>query len=187
MNGPLRGLDERLGDALRTAAPPARLAELLADIGNVEVALPLLAAAMALAYLRMGTRVWWSALCYAVTTGVMAAVVSALKGWTDGTGPLGGTGFYPSGHAATTAVALGAAALLVGHQLSRHAWLFLWSAVALLTAGNGLGLVWRGYHWPLDVVTSWCLSVLLLSLATAAARRAPPLSGRRRSTERDRG
>ncbi|MFI8854306.1 hypothetical protein ACIGW3_29485 [Streptomyces sp. NPDC053499] len=40
-----------------------------------------------------------------------------------------------------------------------------------LVAGNGLGLVWRGYHWPLDVVAGWCLSVLLLYAAAATARR----------------
>lgn len=147
----------------------------------MEITLPLLAAAMALAYLRVGLRAWWPALCYAVTLGVMVAAVSALKAWTDRAGPLGGTGFYPSGHAATTAVALGAAALLTGRQLTLRTARFLWAAVALLTVGNGLGLVWRGYHWPLDVVASWCLSALLLCPAAAAARRTPPLSGRQRS------
>ncbi|MDJ1132599.1 phosphatase PAP2 family protein [Streptomyces iconiensis] len=117
----------------------------------------------------------------------MAAAVSVLKAWVGRPGPFGGTGFYPSGHAATVTVAFGAAALLVTRHLSRNAALFLWSAVALLTVGNGLGLVWRGYHWPLDVLASWCLSVLLLSSAAVASRHTPPLSGRRRSTAPGRG
>ncbi|MFD4774230.1 phosphoesterase, partial [Streptomyces sp. NPDC058427] len=32
----------------------------------------------------------------------------------------------------------------------------------LLTAATGIGLVLRGYHWPLDVLGSWFLCGLLL-------------------------
>ncbi|MER0482979.1 phosphatase PAP2 family protein [Streptomyces sp. Edi2] len=35
--------------------------------------------------------------------------------------------------------------------------------VALLNAGVGIGLVRRGYHWPLDVLGSWCLAGVLLA------------------------
>ncbi|NGO71470.1 phosphatase PAP2 family protein [Streptomyces sp. SB3404] len=189
-DGPLRRADERLGDALRAAAPPAWCAEPLADLGNAAVALPVLLAALlyALAAARFrrapgfagagGTGIpLGPALCCAVAMALVPAVVSALKAWTDRPGPLGGTGYFPSGHAATAAVAFGCAVLLlqVAGARAARAW---WTAAALLTALNGLGLVWRGYHWPLDVLASWCLSALLVAAAawgiTAFRRSAPP-------------
>jgi undecaprenyl-diphosphatase len=177
-DGPLRRWDETAGDALRSSTPPREVAELLADLGNLSVALPLLAVAMALALRHSRGRGWWPVLCYALALGVMAPLVSGLKAWADRTGPLGGGGFFPSGHAATSAVALGAAALLLTGLLPAVAVRAVWAAVAALTVGNGLGLVWRGYHWPLDVAASWCLGVLLLTVATAAAGHRAPLSGR---------
>ncbi|WP_217197824.1 phosphatase PAP2 family protein [Streptomyces buecherae] len=104
-----------------------------------------------------------------------------------------GNGYYPSGHAATAAVGYGAVLLLIAftwaiarpqapseaptvapeappttvaptvHTMPRAAWWWSMAALACLNAGVGLGLVRRGYHWPLDVLGSWCLSVLLLS------------------------
>ncbi|MBO8201843.1 phosphatase PAP2 family protein [Streptomyces smyrnaeus] len=173
VRGALVDRDEDLGVALRDAAPPRALAEALADVGNLEVALPLLAVAMALSLLRSRGRTWWPVLCYALATGLLAPLVSAVKAWTDRTGPLGGGGFYPSGHATITAAALGAALLLVHCGLSRAARSSAYVVVAVLVLGNGLGLVWRGYHWPLDVVAGWCLSVLLLCAAFAASGRGP--------------
>ncbi|MGP3972470.1 phosphatase PAP2 family protein [Streptomyces sp. 8N114] len=167
--GTLIGWDEDLGTDMRRAAPPRALAEALSDLGNMEVALPILAVAMALSLLRRRGRGWRPVLCYAVAMGLMAPLVTGLKAWTDRTGPLGGGGYFPSGHAATTAVALGGALLLLCDGLSRAARSSGWTLVAVLVAGNGLGLVWRGYHWPLDVVAGWCLGVLLLSAAPAAA------------------
>ncbi len=52
----------------------------------------------------------------------------------------------------------------------------------LLVLGASYGLVRRGYHWPLDVVASWCLgAVLLAGVAAAAGRTAPAVT---RSTRR---
>jgi undecaprenyl-diphosphatase len=67
-------------------------------------------------------------------------------------------------------VAIGAAALLVlplvaGARLRRA----LGAAAAVLAAGVGAGLVWHGYHWPLDVLASWCLAAALLAPVAAAA------------------
>ena len=196
-DGPLLAADERLGDTLRGDTLPVQPAELLADLGNMTVAPPLLLAAMVHAAVR--TRRWWPALCYALALGLMAALVSVLKAWTDRPGPLGGTGFFPSGHAGTAAVAFGAAALLLTTARApgpprepsardsgfptparrvprawwgcrRWGWLIL---AALLTLANGLGLVWRGYHWPLDVLASWLLSGLLLAWAARSAAAHP--------------
>jgi undecaprenyl-diphosphatase len=170
-HGPLRALDERTGDAVAASAFPSPLAQFLADLGNMPVALPVLAAAIGYAAWR-GRRAhrarWWlPPLAAALTMAAVPALVVPLKDWIARTGPpaMGHgphDGFFPSGHAATAAVAYGAAAvLLVRHHpgLRRVVTAF----VLLLQPAVGLGLVRRGYHWPLDVLASWCLSVLLLT------------------------
>ncbi|MZE75640.1 phosphatase PAP2 family protein [Streptomyces sp. SID5475] len=81
----------------------------------------------------------------------------------DGLPLAAGEGFYPSGHTATAAVAYGAAALLLLPYLRRTAARRALTAGALLlNLAVGAGLVVRGYHWPLDVLGSWLLSVPLL-------------------------
>ena len=111
-------LDARLSRAL---VHPDRFSELLADLGNVQVAVPVLA--VALAY------VAWRA----PPPGTAPLVAAARGGGpADGAGPGAGrpaeaagptapaprscrpaTGYYPSGHTATAAVAYGAATLLL--------------------------------------------------------------------------
>ncbi len=100
----------------------------------------------------------------------MAAVplwVVPLKELIARTGPpvMGpGTGFYPSGHTATASIAYGTAVLLLlpwlRGTLARRAVVVL---AVVLNIGVGFGLVRQGYHWPLDVVASWCVCALLLS------------------------
>jgi undecaprenyl-diphosphatase len=51
-------------------------------------------------------------------------------------------------------VAYGAAALLVTPYLRRR---WAMPVAVVLTVATGIGLVLRGYHWPLDVVGSLCL------------------------------
>ncbi len=108
--------------------------------------------------------------------------------------------FYPSGHGATAAVAYGVAGLLLIRGLrGRHGGdgaaagprtpaaattdratttataapttVPLAVTVVLLNAGVGLGLVRQGYHWPLDVLGSWCLAGVLLAVWCAACDR----------------
>ncbi|MFE9389570.1 phosphatase PAP2 family protein [Streptomyces sp. NPDC006784] len=174
VEGALVRRDEELGAAVRRMAPPEMPAEALSDLGNLEVALPLLAVAMTLSLLRPGGRRWWPVACYGAAVVLMVPLVLGLKVWTDRAGPSGGAGFYPSGHAATTAAVLGGALLLLSGGLSRIARRAARALVVILVVGNGLGLVWRGYHWPLDVLAGWCLSVLLLCAAFAAARHRGP-------------
>ncbi|SFL05554.1 undecaprenyl-diphosphatase [Streptomyces pini] len=175
-DGPLAEEDERLARRMREDAPPTALAEFLADLGNIEVALPVLAAALAYVWARAGRRRPPPVVLAA--TAAMAAVpalVAPLKALTGRPGPLGGTGYFPSGHAATAVVAYGAAALLVlSRGRARPRWLrwgrwALPAAAALVCAAVGAGLVWRGYHWPLDVLGSWCLGVPLLAGVLAAS------------------
>ncbi|MFC5805720.1 phosphatase PAP2 family protein [Streptomyces formicae] len=161
--GPLRALDERLDRAV-VGDGPAALTELLADLGNMQVALPVLAAAAAYALHR---RRRTQALAAVLAMALVPALVAPLKALTGRAGPLTAeTGYYPSGHAATAMVAYFCAALLVSRRLMPVA--------ALLTAATGIGLVLRGYHWPLDVLGSWFLCGALLlagSLLVSSSRR----------------
>ncbi|MEV6396549.1 phosphatase PAP2 family protein [Streptomyces sp. NPDC051907] len=163
-DGPLRALDERAGRAA-IGRGPVPLAELFADLGNLAVALPVLAAAIGYAVWRRCRR---DALAFALAMALVPALVAPLKAWVDRVGPLTAeTGYYPSGHAATAMVAYVGAALLVGGALGRR----LMPVAVLLTAATGIGLVLRGYHWPLDVVGSWCLCGMLLLACSSHSRR----------------
>ncbi|MFI5657812.1 phosphatase PAP2 family protein [Streptomyces sp. NPDC051684] len=129
------------------------------------VALPVLAAT--LAYVTWRTRAWRPVLAAVVTMSLVPALVAPLQSLVDRPGPppmAPATGFYPSGHAATAAVAYGLCVLLLRSRRLAY-------GCVLVNTAVGLGLVRQGYHWPADVVGSWCLSVLLLCAAASAVSR----------------
>ncbi|NLU76499.1 phosphatase PAP2 family protein [Streptomyces sp. HNM0575] len=161
----------RLGNLLQRNSPPDAVAELLADLGNLAVAVPVLAAAMTYAVVTGGARRWVPPVCAALALTATGLAVTLVKVWLGRPGPPGGTNYYPSGHTATAAVAFGGAALLFSLTVRRPPYWPLPATAALLTLACSAGLVWRGYHWPLDVVASWCLSWVVLTSATAAAVR----------------
>ncbi|MEU6766557.1 phosphatase PAP2 family protein [Streptomyces sp. NPDC046853] len=177
-DGPLRDADERLGPWITGSRLPDGAAEFLADLGGVAVAVPVLALAIAYAAWR-GRRAdafrWWLApVAAAVAMAAVPVLVVPLKEIIGRTGPPGmdGSGYYPSGHTATAMVAYGGAALLLLPYLrSTYARRELVIACALLNFGVGLGLVRRGYHWPLDVVASWCLFGMVLYAVTLVVAR----------------
>ncbi|MFE2033582.1 phosphatase PAP2 family protein [Streptomyces scopuliridis] len=120
----------------------------------------------------------------------MAAVpllVVPLKIWIDRPGPLtDATGYYPSGHTATAMVAYGGAALLLAshaRQVGRTRRNRAMPAAVLLTLATGIGLILRGYHWPLDVLGSLALCGMQL-LALERALRAAGSRDLSRSTRR---
>ncbi|MGW3149382.1 MULTISPECIES: phosphatase PAP2 family protein [Streptomyces] len=166
-DGPLVRADERLSRAL---VHPDRFSATLSDLGNVQVAVPVLAVVIGLALWlgrRSGADRWWlPPVAAAVLMALVPAIVVPLKAWTDRPGtpvmPWAG-GFYPSGHTATAAVAYGASTMillpLIGAALVRR---LLVAGCVVVNLGVGFGLVRRGYHWPLDVVASWCLCTVLL-------------------------
>jgi membrane-associated phospholipid phosphatase len=167
-DGPLLRLDTRLSRAL---VHPDRASELLADLGNIQVAVPVLVALLVYVGWRgraTGTDRWWlPPLAAAVLMALVPAIVVPLKeliarGGTPAVPP--GTGYYPSGHTATAMIAYGSATLVLLPWLrtsyARRGAVIL---CALLVAGVSFGLVRRGYHWPLDVVASWCLGTVLLT------------------------
>ncbi|MFI0984859.1 phosphatase PAP2 family protein [Streptomyces exfoliatus] len=161
VHGPLARLDERVSRALVDTVPRP-LSELGADLGNLTVALPVLGCAMAYAVWR-GRRI--AALYAGLAMALVPLLVIPLKEWTARPGPLEpwAQGYYPSGHTATAVVAYFGAAFLVSKRLVPVA--------AVLTAVTGTGLVLRGYHWPLDVLASLCLGVLILAVSSTCTRR----------------
>jgi undecaprenyl-diphosphatase len=168
-DGPLLGADRRVSQGL---LHPDRVSELLADLGNVPVVVPALAVVLGCVAWR-GRRAamerWWvPPLAAALLMALLPALILPLKAWTARQGTRAvpaGVGYYPSGHTATAAVGYGAAVLVLLPWL-RTAFARRAAAAggALLVLGVSYGLVRRGYHWPLDVVASWCLCTVLLSL-----------------------
>ncbi|MCP9990578.1 phosphatase PAP2 family protein [Streptomyces albogriseolus] len=188
-DGPLLDLDARLSDAL---VRPDRASELLSDLGNVEVAVPVLALALAVTAWRLRARGmdrWWLPPAAGAAAMLLVPVlVAPLKAWTDRPGTPAvppATGYFPSGHTATAVVAYGAATLLLlrllGSPAVRRGLIAL---CALLILGASYGLVRRGYHWPLDVAASWCLGAVLLAgvvLVSRSSRRTSAGTPSRRS------
>ena len=176
-DGPLLSLDSQLGAAMRRTSPPTVVAELCADLGSLTVALPVLAAAIAYAVATGGARRWLPPLYAVAAMGCVAVIVTLVKVVVGRPGPFGGHNYYPSGHTATAAVAFGGAALLLSLTMRRPPHWPLRAAAAVLTLSCSAGLVWRGYHWPLDVAASWCLGWVLLVSTTALVRRGPRRTG----------
>ena len=118
-DGPLRGADERLGRGGHRKPPPGGPPSSSPISAASPVAVPVLAAAVAYASWRghrAGPSRWWPApLGRGLAMAAVPALVIPLKELIGRTGPPGmdGTGYYPSGHTATAAVAYGGAALLL--------------------------------------------------------------------------
>ncbi|MFJ5534428.1 phosphatase PAP2 family protein [Streptomyces sp. NPDC093261] len=166
-HGPLARADQRID---RDVVRPDQVSGLLADLGNIAVTVPVLVLALCWAAWRArraGACRWWlPPVAAAGLTAALPALIVPLKELIARPGPpvMGpSTGFYPSGHTATAAIAYGAAALVLWPWLTtvraRRGLLALCAALNLAVA---FGLVRHGYHWPLDVVGSWCLCAVLL-------------------------
>ncbi|WP_425508615.1 phosphatase PAP2 family protein [Streptomyces genisteinicus] len=182
-HGPLRAADERLGRSLFHDVPAA-VAEPLADLGSMLVAPPVLA--LAVVFVVWRGREWRRAGAAVLAMAAVPALVAPLKLLIARPGPLEpGTGWYPSGHTATAMVAYAGAALLVS-PYTRRRWPV--PVAVVLTVATGIGLVLRGYHWPLDVVGSWCLfgAVLVVLCSPWSGSAGVSSSGRRRSSSRTR-
>lgn len=185
-DGPLARTDEHLGSGLLHRDT---LSGVLADLGNVEIAVPVLVvAAVYMAYRarETGTARWWAAPVAAlVLTAVLPALIVPLKDWIARPGPPvtgADTGYFPSGHAATAAVAYGTAALLLWRRArTRAARVAVLTGCLLLNAAVGLGLIRHGYHWPLDVAGSWLLCGALLWAYALLLRNVDPNVDRRSS------
>ncbi|MCX5051403.1 MULTISPECIES: phosphatase PAP2 family protein [unclassified Streptomyces] len=189
-DGLLLRVDRRVSLAL---THPDRFSGGLSDLGNVEVAVPVLAVVLAYVAWRgraSGMYRWWlPPLAAALVMALVPALIVPLKALVDRPStPLmpPSTGYYPSGHTATSAVAYGSATLLLLPWLrTAYARRTLVAACAVVTLAVGFGLVRRGYHWPLDVVASWCLCTVLLTSLWIFLVRVGSTGGRRESTTED--
>ncbi|BBB00508.1 putative membrane protein [Actinacidiphila reveromycinica] len=157
-------------------------AHVLCDLGDIAVAVPVSLAALLLAARlgrRAGLRRWWvPPAAAALALCLLPVVVGGVKSAVDRPAP-GRVradpdyGYFPSGHTATSSVAFGLAALVLLPYVRRTALRVLLAVgTALLALLVGVALVWCDFHWPLDVLASWCLAVALLA-AVAAAQRVP--------------
>ncbi|MEU3982259.1 phosphatase PAP2 family protein [Streptomyces sp. NPDC026672] len=181
-DGPLVRMDERLSRGL---LHPDRLGELLSDLGNAQVAVPVLVLALVHVSVRGrrgGVERWWAPpLSAAVLMALVPVLVMPLKEWVARPGTPAvppAVGYYPSGHTATAAVAYGAATLVLLPWLrTARARRGLVAVCCVVVLGVGYGLVRRGYHWPADVLASGCLCAVLLTLLSLVISR----STRRRS------
>ncbi len=133
-HGPLLHLDARLSRAL---VHPDRASELLADLGNIQVAVPVLVVVLVHVAWRgraSGTDRWWlPPLAGAVLMALVPVIVVPLKeliarGGTPTVPP--GTGYYPSGHTATAMIAYGSATLLLLPGCGRCTRAVNWSSPA---------------------------------------------------------
>lgn len=111
----------------------------------------------------------------------------ARPGVIDRLGPVDGSYSFPSGHTLNSAVFLGLVCLVFVPLLSNAALRrLLVGASFVLAVGIGASRVYLGYHWTTDVLASWCIAAVLLSLAhVAVVRSGPAQSGAiqvRRST-----
>lgn len=181
-HGPLLRVDARLSRAL---VRPDGFSRLLSELGDIQVAVPVLALAAGYAAWRgraAGLPLWWlPPAAAALLMVLLPAIIIPLKDWTarPGTPALPpAVGFFPSGHTATAAAAYGSATLLLLPWLRTvYARRELVIGCGVGNFGVGYGLVRHGYHWPLDVVASWCLCAVLLTALS-------PVLGLSRSTRR---
>ncbi len=163
---------------LRRAArePGARpFARVLADAGDLAVALPALAAVLGVVVRRTGrwVTVAVSAAALAATGAVVVPFKAAVGRPAPGEAVLAGhSGYFPSGHAATFAVAGGLAVAAVRSlpAVRPAARRLLVAAAVPSNLLVGAALVWCGYHRPLDVLAAWCLAGVLLAAAAAVTR-----------------
>lgn len=70
---------------------------------------------------------------------------------------------WPSGHAATSVLALGLLVALLWPGLGTAARRVAVAAAAVLALAIGLSRVYLGVHWPTDVVGGWLFGVVWLS------------------------
>lgn len=198
--GPLVDADRWLLRRFQHAAARHRglhgIGQFFCDLGNAQIAVPLLAAAIGASAWRgrrAGLSRWWARpLAAALAMAAVPLIVSVTKTLVARPspghrrlGPGSYPGFFPSGHTASASVALGAAALLVLPLLWNAALRkLLATAVLLVVAAVGVSLVWCGYHWPLDVLGSWCLCAALLSgVAMTPDGSSDSSAGQARSTD----
>jgi membrane-associated phospholipid phosphatase len=95
-------------------------------------------------------------------------------------GSLPSTSSFPSGHTAAMVALYGGLAVLITARFRSHiVGVICWVVAVLATATIGFARVYRGMHYPSDVMAGALLGLAALGVAVVAAR-----GGQRASTER---
>jgi membrane-associated phospholipid phosphatase len=190
-HGPLVGVDQRIRQAVQARAHsaawhwigvgPHAPAQLLTQLGNNQVAVPvlMLCALMAAVRHRSVRPLVAAVIGVALLLGTVipAKILIARAG--PGLSPVapGAMGVFPSGHSSTSSVCLGLGVLLLAPDLAspaRRAAVAVMTALCLLV---GAALIWCNDHWFTDVVAGWALAALIVM----ASLRIAGLGGNSRS------
>jgi membrane-associated phospholipid phosphatase len=175
-DGPLVAVDRRIRAAVQALAHSAAWrwvgdgghgpARLLTELGNNQVAVPLLAlSAVIVAARHRSLRPLLAATAGVVlllATVIPAKILIARPG--PGLPPVvpGHLGVFPSGHTTTAGVCLALAVLLLAPDLparTRRAAVAIMTALCFLV---GVALIWCDFHWFTDVVAGWALAALIV-------------------------
>ena len=190
-DGPLIGLDRRVRAAVQAQAHSAAWrwvgdswhapARLLVELGNNQVALPVLAlSALIVAVRHRSLRPLLAAatgVALLLVTVIPAKILTGLSG--PGQPPVGPwhLGVFPSGHTTTAGVGLALAVLLLAPDLPariRRAAVAVMAALCFLV---GAALVWCDFHWFTDVAAGWALTALIVLAVLRLARPGPAARG----------
>jgi len=186
-HSPVLDVDRWIRGAVQAQAHSARFrwlvdgryapAYLLTDLGNNQVAVPVLGWSALVAALR--DRSVRPVLAAVVGVVLLLGTVIPAKILIGRAGPglppvaHGAMGVFPSGHTATSSVCLGLGALLLARGLPGWAGRGVLTGMAMACFLVGVALIWGDYHWFTDVVAGWALAALIVM----AALRATGLSG----------
>jgi membrane-associated phospholipid phosphatase len=179
VHGPLVAVDERIRDAMQAQANSATWhwlghgryspAQLLVDLGNNQVALPVLAvcALVAAAWHRSPRPLIAAVTGVVLLLGIVVPAKILITRAGPGLPPVphGSMGVFPSGHTSTSSVCLGLAALLLAGGLPGTARRAVTATMATLCFLVGTALIWCDYHWFTDVLAGWALSALIVMTA----------------------
>jgi membrane-associated phospholipid phosphatase len=190
-DGPLVGVDRRIRQAVQAQAHSATWhwvgvgshapAQLLVQLGNNQVAIPVLVLCALIAAVWHRTERPLVAAVIGVTlllaTVIPAKILIARAG--PGLPPVarGAMGVFPSGHTTTSSVCFGLGALLIAPGLPSWARRAVMTVTAALCFLVGVALIWCDDHWFTDVVAGWALAALIVM----AALRITGLGGNSRS------
>jgi membrane-associated phospholipid phosphatase len=177
--GPLIGVDRRIRRAVQAQANSATWhwvggaahapAQLLVQLGNNQVAIPLLVmCALIVAAGHRSVRPLVAAVIGVVLlmgTVIPAKILIARPGPGLPAVAPGAMGAFPSGHTTTSSVCLGLGVLLLAPDLRARARRAAVAVMAALCFLVGTALIWCDDHWFTDVVAGWALAALIVMAA----------------------
>lgn len=167
--GAIESWDERT--VADVAARRTALGDTLTEWGTwLAETVPVAALSLATAFVAWRRwRTWAAPLFVAVAVGgekliylIASLIVGRDRPAVPTLGTTTATRSYPSGHVASAVSLYGAIALLVGLLVARHWRVVLWVVVVAIAAVVAVCRVYRGFHYPLDVIVGATLGACWL-------------------------